>query len=108
MEETVYHVVKLVGGVLDGSTIDILTENIPFVNCVVNSKTKTAHYYHLTLENVVGEQSNMEYLKTYYRFWVSEELTEDDEKYLEDRSGDQYKGIRKHLNKADNDNNSSK
>lgn len=106
MEETVYHVVKLVGGVLDGGVVDIHTENIPFINCIVSYKTKIAHYYDLIADKAI-DQFGREYLNIYYQFWDSEELTEDDEKYLEDHTNGQYKEIKKQLEESNNDNNPS-
>lgn len=99
-ENTVYHIIKYVGGILDGSTTEIFTENIPFLTCVVNFEAKTAHYYHLVSDKVV-DSSDVEFLQTYYSFYISKELTKENEKYLEDHC----KGYKETINKYYEENN---
>lgn len=96
-EDTPRHILRMVGGIFDGSFMPVYKDDICFVTCVLNYNTKIAHYYHLVSDKVVSE-SGQEFLQTYYQFWTSQEFTEENDKYIEDHS-DEYKNIKALLDK---------
>lgn len=84
------HIVKLVGGISDGSFMPVYTDDICYITCVINYDTKTAHYYHLTTAEVT-DKYDRQYLKTWYQFWTSQEFTKENDQYLEEHSDDYLK-----------------
>ncbi len=94
-EATPRHIIKLVGGLLDGSDTPIYEDNICYILCVLNYETKIGHYYHLMSQELVAD-SGIKYCKMWYQFWISEEFTKENQQYLEDHSDD-YEEIKDFL-----------